>query len=181
MLVKKFAYVIFFLYIRGKFREMNKAVKWIVLGGVGWWLFDMFGKQAIAAYNLGFRLNDVRYKGRGNIATSLKFELLIDVSNTSIFDIYVDKFELDVLFNHNSISKINKEQHTLFQGKTITTIPIIIDIDIKTTWDTLLSQIQSGYFDNWLFEVKGNLYTKNITVPLNVEFNFQDFQKLLFS
>jgi len=174
-------YVKNFLYIKGKIKSMKNVAGWLIAGGVAYFLFDMFGKQAIAAYNLGFAFNDVHYKGRGNSATSLKFELLIDVSNTSIFDIYVDIFEFDVLFNHETISKINKEQHTLFEGKTITTVPILIDLDIKTTFEQLLAQIQSGYYDNWLFEIKGKLHTRNITIPLNIEFNFQDFQKLIFS
>ena len=158
---------------------MNKT-GWLVVGGVGYWLFHTFGKQAVAAYNLGFAFNNVHYKGIGKTSTSFRFELLIDVKNSSIFDIYIQKFELEVLFNKEPISYINKTQNTLFAGKTITTVPILVDIDIKKTLQQLIQQISSGYYDNWLFEVKGTLYTKNLTIPLNLEFNFQDFQKLLY-
>ena len=169
---------IFFCIFREKF-TMNKVVGWLVVGGVGYWLFDTWGKQAIAAYNLGFRFNNVHYVGLGKTSTSFRFELLIDVMNSSIFDIYIQKFDFDILFNSEPISYISKTQNTLFAGRTITTIPILVDIDIRKTLEQLIEQIQSGYYDNWLFEIKGTLYTKNLTIPLNIEFNYQDFSKLL--
>ncbi|MDR2653018.1 MAG: hypothetical protein LBC68_12035 [Prevotellaceae bacterium] len=134
-----------------------------------------YGQQYIAARGLGFKIADVNYKGLGNSDTSFKFEILVDCASTSQFDIYIQKFDFEILFNHEQIALVQKEQNTLFVHRCITTIPIIVDIDIKMTWEKLLEQVRSGYLDNWLFEIKGTIYTKNIKLPLNLEFNYYNF------
>ena len=156
----------------------RKVIGWAAFGGLCYGAFHLWGKQAIAAYNLKFRFNNVHYKGRGDGATDLKFELLIDVWNDSIFDLYVKKFDFEILFNHENISVVSKEQNTLLTGNTILTVPILVNIDLRTTWETLLAQITSGYWDNWLFEVKGTIATSNIKIPLNLSFNYYDFFKV---
>jgi len=147
----------------------------ILLGFGALWLWNSGKRLYNQLDDLRFDLAGFRFITFNSAEQYITLNIDFKIFNPYNIRLMFYAINCDLLFNGMAVGKITSNINRYIFEKSETIIPITLKLHYRDIGSEIWNHIISGgRIDDWLLQIKGSTNIQNITIPLNINFVFQD-------